>query len=182
MDLQKALEFGNRGLGVHRLGGDALDAVNSRTAAQGHDGFAAVLLVDLVAQLHIVGGGIGMVETLDRIPDSGGVHAVQHGLDHTPAHHAGASDHQHIIDSLFLQELTQNLDFAGSLHVLGHAVAHEIVADLQHRLEAAAPDHFHLMRNRVCHKHFLLILRRRAAARSPGRRLSVLSSFYRARR
>ena len=59
MNLQQTLQLGNGFFRMHDLGGDALGTVDAAAAADGHDGFAAMLFVGLVAQLHIVGGGVG---------------------------------------------------------------------------------------------------------------------------
>lgn len=57
----------------------------------------------------------------------------------SPAHHAGAGNHQNIIDVLFLQERTQFPDFARAFQIGGHTVTHEIIAHFQNRLKGSAP-------------------------------------------
>ena len=139
MDLQQALQLGNGLSGMNNLGGNALGAVDTAAAADGHDGLAAMLFVGFVAELHIIGGGVGGIIGLNGIADAVCVKAVQHGLDLTAAHHAGAGDNQHIIDALFLHEGTQFLDLTGSFQIFGHPVTHKVVADLQYTLKGTAP-------------------------------------------
>ena len=83
-----------------------------------------------------------MVEGLHGVADSGSIEAVQHGLHLPPAHHAGTGDHQNIVDILLLQKAAQLLDLAGALQVLGHPVAHKVVAHFQNALKGTAPNDF----------------------------------------
>ena len=154
VNLQNPLELGNRLLGMYCLCGNALGAVHPGAAAQGYNGFAALFFVGFVAQLHIIAGGVGMVEGLHGVSDTGGIESIQHGLHHAPAQHPRFGDQQHIVQVLRLQKFPQLPDLAGAFQVLGHPIAQKIVAHLQHCLKAAAPDNFQFVRER--HRFFLL--------------------------
>ena len=137
--LQQSLQLRNLFLRVHRFCGNALGAVDSGAAAQGNQGLTSVFLIGLKSQFHIVAAGVGMVKSLQGIADSGGFKAIQQRLHLSPAHHAGAGNHQNIIDVLFLQERTQFPDFARAFQIGGHTVTHEIIAHFQNRLKGSAP-------------------------------------------
>ena len=147
MNFQKALKLSYLLPGMDGLCGNAFGAVDTAAAAQSHDGLAAVLLVSFVTGFHIVGGGIGVGVGLQGVADTALLESVQHGLYLSTAHHTGTGDHQNVIDSLFLQEGTQFLDFTGSFQIFGHSIAHEIVADFQNTLKGTAPENFQFIRH-----------------------------------
>ena len=89
-----------------------------------------------------------MVKGLDKIPDARLRKAIQHGLHLPPADHAAAGDHQHIVDTLFPEKGTQLPDPARTFQILGHPVAHAVVAHLQHCLKDPAAHHFQFVRYR----------------------------------
>ena len=101
MHLQQSLQLRNLFLRVHRFCGNALGAVDSGAAAQGNQSLASVFPIGLKSQFHIVAAGVRMVKSLHGIANSGSFKAIQQGLHLSPAHHAGAGNHQDIIDVLF---------------------------------------------------------------------------------
>ena len=114
VDFQQTLQLRNRFSRMYRLGCDTLGAVDAASAANGYDGFAAVFLIGLVTQFHIVRGRIGGVIGLQSVTNAVGIETVQHGLYLSAAHHAGAGDHQNIIHSSFPKKNTQILNSAGT--------------------------------------------------------------------
>ena len=79
-----------------------------------------------------------MLEGLYIVADSGLPEAIQQGLHLPPAHHTRAGDHQHILDSLLPEKISQFPDFSRPLQIFGHSIAHAVIADFQNRLKAAA--------------------------------------------
>ena len=100
MDFQQSLKLGNLLGRMDRFGRNCLGTVDAATAAQGHNGLAAIFLICLVAQFHIVGGRIGGIKGLEGVSDAAGIKALQHRPDLSPANHAGAGNHQHIVNTL----------------------------------------------------------------------------------
>ena len=131
---------------MHCFRRNAFGAVDAAAAAEGNNGFAAVLTIGLIALFHIIGCRVGSGIGLQGVADAVCFKAIQHGLHLSAADHARSRHHQHIVDALFLQKSAQFTDLPRPLKIRRHPIAHKIIADFQHRLKHTTPNHIHFIR------------------------------------